>query len=80
LGDIIKSGDPAADKAASRSAMTMAELCELYLAEAEADRLLTRRKIAKKESAMVSDRGRIARHIEPILGRMTVAAGSDGRR
>ena len=74
LGDIIKGGDPAADKVVGRSAMTIAELCDLYLAEAEAGRLLTRRKIAKKESTLISDRGRIARHIKPILGRMTVAA------
>jgi integrase len=74
LGDIIKGGDPGADKVVSRSAMTMAELCDLYLAEAESGRLLTRRKIAKKESTLISDRGRIARHIKPILGRMTVVA------
>jgi hypothetical protein len=35
-------------------------------------RLLTRRKIAKKESTLISDRGRIARHIIPLLGRMPV--------
>src|SRR5664279_2483458 len=74
LGDIIKGGDPAADKVINRSAMTMTELCDLYLADVEAGRLLTRRKIAKKESTLVSDRGRIARHIKPLLGRMTIAA------
>lgn len=74
LGEIAKGGDPAADKMVSRSATTVAELCDLYLADAEAGRLLTRRKIAKKESTLISDRGRIARHIKPLLGRMTVAA------
>jgi integrase len=74
LGDIVKGGDPGADKVVSRLAMTMAELCGLYLTDAESGRLLTRRKIAKKESTLISDRGRIARHIKPILGRMTVAA------
>jgi Arm DNA-binding domain len=74
LGEIVKGGDPTAEKATSRSATTMAELCDLYLADAESGRLLTRRKIAKKESTLISDRGRIARHIKPILGRMTVAA------
>ena len=38
----------------------------------EAGRLLTRRQIAKKESTLISDRGRIARHIIPLLGRMLV--------
>jgi integrase len=74
LGVIIKGDDPGADRVVSRSAMTMGELCDLYLAESEAGRLLTRRKIAKRESTLISDRGRIARHIKPILGRMTVAA------
>jgi integrase len=74
LGDVIKGGDPGIDRVVSRSVTTVAELCDQYLAEAEAGRLLTRRKIAKKESTLISDRGRIARHIKPILGRMTVAA------
>ena len=52
----------------------MAELCRQYLADVEAGRLLTRRKIAKKESTLISDRGRIARHIIPLLGRMPVKA------
>ena len=34
--------------------------------------LLTRRKLAKTESTLISDRGRIARHIIPLLGRMPV--------
>jgi integrase len=57
---------------ASRKAITVAELCRQYLADAEAGRLLTRRKIAKKESTLTSDRGRIARHVIPLLGRMPV--------
>jgi hypothetical protein len=74
LSEIAKGGDPTADKMVSRSSTTIAGLCDLYLADAEAGRLLTRRKIAKKESTLISDRGRISRHIKPILGRMAVAA------
>jgi integrase len=36
--------------------------------------LLTRRKAAKTESTLISDRGRIARHIIPLLGRKSVAS------
>ena len=50
----------------------MAELCRQYLADVEAGRVLTRRKIAKQESTLISDRGRIVRHIIPLLGRMPV--------
>lgn len=72
LGEIIKGGDPAADKIAGRTVINVAELCRLYLADVEAGRVLTRRKIAKKESTLISDRGRIARHIISLLGRMSV--------
>jgi integrase len=74
LAEVIDGGDPAANKITNRSTPTVAELCDLYLADAESGRLLTRRKIAKKASTLVSDRGRIARHIKPILGGMLVQA------
>src|SRR5271170_1909109 len=71
LGDVADGADPAAEKRAARKAKTVAELCDLYLADAEAGRLLTRRKVAKKPSTLAIDRGRIDRHIKPLLGRMT---------
>ena len=40
----------------------------------EAGRLLTSRKAAKKASTLISDRGRIRRHIIPLLGRKSVAS------
>jgi integrase len=73
LGAVATGGDPAADRQAERSAQTVAELCDLYLADAEAGRLLTKRKVAKKPSTLATDRGRIERHIKPLLGRMAVA-------
>ena len=72
LGEVAKGADPMADKIAGRTVVTVAELCRRYLTDVEAGRLLTRRKIAKKESTLVSDRGRIARHIVPLLGRLPV--------
>jgi integrase len=72
LGEVAKGADPMADKIAGRAAITVAELCRQYLIDVEAGRLLTRRKIAKKESTLISDRGRITRHIIPLLGRMPV--------
>jgi integrase len=74
LGEIVKGADPSAEKQAARKAQTVSELCDLYLADAEAGRLLTRRKVAKKPSTLATDRGRIERHIKPQLGRMAVAA------
>ena len=75
LGEIIKGGDPTADKIAGRNAITVAELCQQYLTDVEVGRLLTRRKIAKKGSTLISDRGRIDRHIIPLLGRKSVSLG-----
>jgi integrase len=73
LGDVAHKGDPAAEKRAKRNAKTVEELCDLYLADVEAGRLLTRRRAPKKSSTLATDRGRIARHIKPLLGRRTVA-------
>jgi hypothetical protein len=73
LGEVADGADPAAQREAARNAQTVAELCDLYLADAEAGRLLTKRKVAKKASTIATDRGRIERHIKPLLGRMPVA-------
>jgi integrase len=74
LGDVARKLDPAADKRAARNAQTVSELCDLYLADAEAGRLLTRRKTEKKASTLAIDRGRIARHIKPLIGKLKVAS------
>jgi integrase len=74
LGSVAEGADPAAVKQSKRKAATVAELCDLYWADAEAGRLLTRRKTSKKASTLVADRGRIVRHIKPLLGRLSVAA------
>src|SRR5213592_4788280 len=50
LGEKVRGADPAADKQAQRKAVTVAELCDAYWADAEAGRLLTRRRTPKKAS------------------------------
>ena len=60
-------------QSAAKQADTVAKLCDRYLADAEAGRLLTRRRVAKKPSTLAIDRGRIERHINPRLGRLAVA-------
>jgi integrase len=74
LGEVAQGRDPAGDKRAKRQAATVAELCDAYLADAEAGRLLTRRKTAKKPSTLRTDRNRIARHVKPRLGALPVPA------
>jgi integrase len=74
LGEAVTGADPAADKQSKRRAETVTELCDLYWSDAEAGRLLTRRKTPKKTSTLLSDKGRIEKHVKPLLGRMKVAA------
>ncbi len=74
LGEVVKGADPAAERRAARKATTIAELCDLYLADAEAGRLLTRRNVAKKPSTLALDKGRIERHVKPLMGSLAVPA------
>src|SRR5262245_19766957 len=78
LGDVAHKADPAAEKRAARNAQTVSELCDLYLADAETGRLVTRRRSPKKTSTLDTDRGRIERHIKPLLGRRAVASVTRG--
>jgi integrase len=74
LGHVVDGADPAAEKHSKRKAASVAELCDFYIADAEAGRLLTRRKVPKKSSTIATDKGRIASHVKPLLGSMKVAA------
>jgi len=74
LTEASKGGDPAAEKKARRTAATVAELCDAYWADAESGNLMTRRRAPKKASTLLSDKGRIDKHIRPLMGRMKVAA------
>ncbi len=51
--------DRAAEKAKQRAEMNVAKVCDLYLAEGCE---------TKKPSTLATDRGRIERHIKPLLG------------
>jgi integrase len=74
LGDVAAGSDPAADRRTKRMAASVSELCDQYLADIEAGRMLTRLRAPKKASTLATDRGRIARHIKPLLGRLKVAS------
>lgn len=74
LGTVANKGDPAAERRRLRNAQTVSELCDLYLADAEEGRVITRRRQPKTASTLVADRGRIERHIKPLLGRRMVAS------
>lgn len=74
LGEVVRGDDPAAVKRAKRKAATVAELCDAYIEAVEAGRILTRRKAAKKPSTLATDKGRVERHIKPLLGSLKASA------
>ncbi len=64
--------DPRAERIVRRiEPMTMAELCDAYLAEAP-ELLLGRTRRAKKASTLVTDQSRVSAHIKPLMGMMAV--------
>jgi len=68
LGRVRKGENPSVDRVLERRAVTMKQLCESYLEAAEAGMILGKRGLPKKASTLYIDRGRIMRHIIPLLG------------
>jgi hypothetical protein len=68
LGAVVKGDDPAEERATGRKSITVRELCERYLVAAERGLLMGKRGLPKKAGTIYTDRGRIARHIVPLLG------------
>lgn len=68
LGRIAAGGDPAEAEDSHRQQATVSELCDWYLTEAEAGRILGRRNRPIKKSTLAMDRSRIETHIKPLLG------------
>jgi len=65
LAEVDKGADPSAERKAIRAAITVAELCDLYLQDAEG---------RVKPSTLVMDRSRIAVHVKPLIGTRIAAA------
>lgn len=72
-GRVAHGADPAGERQADRAAATVAELCDLYLKRVEAGEVRTRMGRPKRASTVATDRGRIERHIKPVLGKRRVA-------
>jgi integrase len=59
LGQVAQGADPAKVKQADKAVLTVSELCDQYLEAGTG---------TKKASTLATDRGRIERHIKPLLG------------
>ena len=63
LGKVAAGKDPNMDKKKSKQALTIADLCDLYMQEGTSH---------KKETTRYVDKGRIERHIKPLLGKKSI--------
>src|SRR5262245_19941983 len=69
LSDVERGIDPAEQRLEERNIITVGDLCDEYLVKAEAGLIIGRKGLPKKASTLEIDRGRIARHIVPLLGK-----------
>ena len=72
LAERAKGKDPIAEYAANQKAETVEELCRSYIAAAEQGLILGKKNRPKQASTLATDRGRIDRHIIPLLGKKRV--------
>jgi integrase len=72
LGDVARGEDPQLDRSTKRKSLTVKELCESYLEAADKGLILGKRGKPKKASTLYVDRGRINRHIIPLVGNKLV--------
>lgn len=72
LGGVAAGEDPQEEKVTRRKSITLAELCDDYLKATEKGLIFGKGGKAKKASTLDTDRGRIERHIKPLLGKKLV--------
>lgn len=72
LGKVAAGEDPADEVRQARKGMTVAEMCDWYLAEARAGNILGRKNRPIKASSLDMDESRIRTHIKPLLGKRVV--------
>ncbi|MGC1470341.1 MAG: site-specific integrase [Sphingorhabdus sp.] len=68
LGRIAKGDNPAEERMIDRQAITVKDLCQMYLADLDAGLVLGKGGRPKALGTVVTDIGRINRHIIPLLG------------
>lgn len=68
LGRVAKGDNPSEERQLDHQAITVKELCGLYIADLNAGLILGKGGRPKKTSTIVVDKGRIERHIIPLIG------------
>lgn len=72
LRDVAAGIDPMEEKAVAKTAMTVKELTEAYFAAADAGAPMGKGGRPKRASTLEIDKGRVARHVIPLLGKKKV--------
>lgn len=67
-GIVLQKADPLLERKTRRKSLTVSQLCDQYMQAAERGLILGRSRRPKKASTIEIDRGRINRHIKPLLG------------
>lgn len=68
LGRVASGDNPSEERQLDHKAITVKELCTLYLADLNAGLILGKGGRPKKATTIVTDTGRIERHIIPLIG------------
>jgi hypothetical protein len=68
LGRVAQGDNPAEERQLDRKAITVKELCQLYLNDLKTGLILGKGGRPKKPTTIVTDTGRIERHIIPLIG------------
>ena len=68
LAEVEAGRDPSAERNEKREALTVAELCAIYMSAAKKGAVTTRFRKAKRPSTIINDEGRINRHVVPLIG------------
>jgi integrase len=73
LGAAADGSDPVEEKKRARKpGITVAQVCDWYLDQAEAERILGRKGRPIKASTLAMDRSRIETHVKPLIGKKAV--------
>lgn len=69
---VLRKEDPLLERKTRRSSLTVAQLCDDYFKAAEAGLVLGKGRKPKRASTLYIDRGRVERHVKPLLGKKLV--------
>jgi hypothetical protein len=73
LGAAASGNDPVSDRRKARQpGITVSQVCDWYLEQAEAGRILGRKGRPMKASTIAMDRSRIETHVKPLIGRKPI--------